>query len=280
MAKQNLHQIQVKSQSLEWLYVPDYVYSNENGIERKLQMIIPYKRIWDEDKKFPLVLFIPGAAWHRQEMYNGIPYRAELAKRGFVTADVQVRESDIDIFPAAITDVKRAIRFLYTIADQYHIDMNHIFLAGESAGGHMALLAGLTAATGEFDPEFDSEKPCKVNGIISISGPTDMFLSKGTGPMEAFIGTDCMSHAVERATAASCGTYVTKEREIPPILMIHGQEDCIVTIEHSRSFYRKLQQYDKEVDFYEVINENHGGPTFWGKEILDIVEGFIKKHCN
>lgn len=279
MPKQHFEKIKIEKKELEWLYVPDVVYSESEGITRHIQMIIPYKRVWEDNKRYPLVVFIPGAAWHRQEMYNNIPARSELAKRGFVIAEVQVRESDLAIFPAPIIDVKKAIRFIYTLAEQFHIDMNNIFIAGDSSGGHIAMLTGLTAGYPEYDSDFNSERSCKVNGIITYYAPTDMFLSEESGPMEDFLGTDKMSHVPERAKNASSATYVSKEREIPPILLFHGMEDSVVTIEHSRSLFRYLKECDKEVEYYEVEEEDHGGASFWGKEILDKVENFIKRNC-
>jgi len=80
------------------------------------------------EEKFPLILFIPGSAWHKQEMYNDIPQYAALAQRGYVVAAMEYRESDIARFPAQIEDVCNAVRFIPTIADNFHIDTKNIFL--------------------------------------------------------------------------------------------------------------------------------------------------------
>lgn len=107
MSKQNRKTITVTTDQPEWLYIPDVVYWESEGLKRCLQIIVPYKHNWEQTKKVPLVLFIPGSAWHRQEMYNNIPARAKLAKRGFAIAEVQYRESDLAVFPAQVIDVKR-----------------------------------------------------------------------------------------------------------------------------------------------------------------------------
>ena len=279
MPEQYFKKLKIEKKDLEWLYVPDVVYSEYEGIKRQLQLIIPYKRNWSENEKYPLVIFLPGSAWHRQEMYNNIPARSELAKRGFAIAVVQYRESDLATFPAQVIDVKKAIRFIDTIADQFHLDTNHIFIAGDSSGAHIALLTGLTATYGELDMDFDNKPTCKVNGIISCSAPTDMFQSEGDGPIEDLLGTDHVNQVPDLAKSASCRTYISSEREIPPILMFHGLEDEVVSIEHGRSFFHCLKQFEKEVEYYEIENEGHGGASFWGEDMLDIVEHFLKKHC-
>jgi acetyl esterase/lipase len=279
MAEQLLKRLDVKKKELEWLYVPDVEYFEYENCKRYLQLIIPYKRNWVEDKKYPLVLFIPGSAWHRQEMYNNIPARSELAKRGFAIAEVQYRESELDIFPAQVIDVKKAIRFIHSIAEQFHIDTDNIFISGDSSGGHIALLTGLTAAYGELDSDDKNNIGCNVNGIISYCAPTDMMLSNGDGPIEDLLGTDDVINVPDLAKSASCATYLSGERKIPPILMFHGLQDEIVSIENGRNFFEKLKQFDKEVEYYELENEGHCCPTFWGKDILDIVEKFLKRNC-
>jgi acetyl esterase/lipase len=243
-----------------------------------LQLIIPYKRNWLDNKKYPLVLFIPGSAWHRQEMYNDIPTFSELAKRGFAIAAVQYRESELATFPAQVIDVKKAIHFIYSIAEQFHIDTENIFLSGNSSGGHIALLTGLTASYRELDSG-DNNTPCKINGIISYCAPTDMYLSNGDGPIEDLLGTDDLTKVPSLGKSASCETYISSERTIPPVLMFHGIQDEVVSIENGRNFFEKLKQFDKEVEYYEIENEGHCCPTFWGKDILDIVERFLKRNC-
>jgi acetyl esterase/lipase len=279
MAKQLLKTLNVEKKDLEWLYVPDVEYCEYENCKRYLQLIIPYKRNWLDNKKYPLVLFIPGSAWHRQEMYNDIPTFSELAKRGFAIAVVQYRESELAIFPAQVIDVKKAIHFIYSIAEQFHIDTENIFLSGNSSGGHIALLTGLTASYRELDSDEKNNIPCKVNGIISYCAPTDMYISNGDGPIEDLLGTDDVTKVPSLSKSASCATYISSERNIPPVLMFHGIEDELVSIENSRNFFEKLKQFDKEVEYYEIENEGHCCPTFWGKDILDIVERFLKRNC-
>lgn len=278
MADQSLKRLDVEKKELEWLYVPDVEYSEYENCKRYLQLIIPYKRNWLENKKYPLILFIPGSAWHKQEMYNNIPARSELAKRGFAIAEVQYRESELAVFPAQVIDTKKAIRFIHTIAEQFHIDMENIFISGDSSGGHIALLTGLTAAYGELDLD-TSNIPCVVNGIISYCAPTDMLLSSGDGPIEDLLGTDDVTNVPELAKSAACATYLSGERDIPPILMFHGLQDDLVSIDNSRNFFNMLKRFDKEVEYYELENEGHCCPTFWGNDVLDIVERFIKRNC-
>ena len=92
--------ITVDTDALQWLYSPDWEYHDYGTCKRHLQILFPYRREMKEDEKYPLILFIPGSAWHKQEMYNDIPQYADIAKRGFVVAAMEYRESDIAaLFP-------------------------------------------------------------------------------------------------------------------------------------------------------------------------------------
>lgn len=279
MLRQSCESITIVPDELEWLYVPDVVYLEDKGIKRCMQMIIPYKQSWREEEKFPLIIFIPGSAWHRQEMYNNIPARAKLAKKGFIIAEVQYRESELAVFPAQVIDVKRAISFIFSIASQFHIDTDNIFLAGDSSGRHIALLTGLMDDVKNLEDE-NSNTIYHINGIISYYAPTDMFLTKKEGPMEDLLGVNDVKDAPELARNASCKTYISAEKKIPPILMFHGKKDEVVSIKHSRDLFDILKECDKEVEYYEIEESGHGGAAYWTDEILDIVEKFVKRNCN
>lgn len=99
--------IAANSNEIQCLYSQDWEYYDYGDCKRHLQIIFPYKQEMKEDEKYPLILFIPGSAWHKQEMYNDIPQYALLAKRGFVVAQIisiltQVKSFLWEIHPADI----------------------------------------------------------------------------------------------------------------------------------------------------------------------------------
>ncbi len=116
--KQNITISLSESEELEWLYVPDCEYYDYGNCKRYMQIIFPYRCEMTSEERYPLILFIPGSAWHKQEMYNDIPKLATLAKRGFVVAAMQYRESDIATFPAQVEDVCNALKFIPTVSDK------------------------------------------------------------------------------------------------------------------------------------------------------------------
>ena len=101
-------EIEVKFDDVEWLYSPNWEYFDYGNCKRHLQVIMPYSRKGLK-KKYPVIFYVTGAAWHKQEMYNDIPKLAELAKKGAAIISIEVRESDIAIFPAQVEDIKNAM---------------------------------------------------------------------------------------------------------------------------------------------------------------------------
>ena len=287
MEREGFNKIELECDDLERLYIPDVVYAEYSECKRHLQLIIPNRYEGTKQEKYPLILFIPGSAWYRQEVYNSIPSYSKLAERGIVTAILQYRESKIAHFPAQLQDTKAAIRFLITRAEEFHIDVNRIYVAGNSSGGHIALLTALTNAHEEFDTELYPEISFEIKGVIAESAPTDIMKCVATPipswfpedfrPSFDLLGVKEIEENNELAKAASCEKYITKETKIPPILLFHGTEDRIVSVEQSRSLFELLTNFDKEVEYFELIGWDHDGPIFWTKEIIDIIDRFIKR---
>ncbi len=253
----------------EWIYIPDILYRQIDGHQRRIQLITPY---YDAPgRRYPLAVFIPGSAWHRQEMYNKLPTLSTLAQRGLVVASVQVRESDIAPYPAQVEDAAAAVCYLLAHAEEYRIDPARVFLMGDSSGAHIALQTMLTA------PELP------LRGVVDLFGPTDILLCTADSapsdfpngrPTEWLLGVrDVMAHQAE-AARASCAPYIT-DKPLPPVLILHGDADRVVSIEHSRLLYRLLTERGHRADFIEVAGAGHGGMEFWSGDALERMVEFL-----
>ena len=212
-------------------------------------------------------------------LYNDIPQYAQLARRGFVVAAMEYRESDIATFPAQVEDVCNALKFIPDIADNFHIDMNRIFLMGNSSGGHIAMMSALFSAHGLY------EMLPKISGVISESGSTDLLICAKepfpswmkVRPSAVLLGVDAIEGNEELAKKASCDMYITEDIELPPVLLIHSEYDPIVSVENSRALYEKLEATHHEAFYYELEdNDAHGGATFYDSKVLDIIQEFCE----
>lgn len=272
--------IEVDPNETQWLYSQDWVYYDYGDCKRHLQILFPYRQGMGEDEKYPLILLIPGSAWHKQEMYNDIPQYALLARRGFAVAAMEYRESEIAAFPAQIEDVCNALKFIPGIAGNFHIDADKIFLMGNSSGGHIAMMSVLFNAHGLCDalPE--------VSGVICESGSTDLLICAKEKlppwmrkrPSAALLGVEEIEGHEELARRASCSMYISEDIDLPPILLIHSEKDPIVSVENSRTLYERLTESHHTAYYYELEdNDAHGGATFYASAILDIIQDFCEK---
>ena len=168
----------MSDQEMDTMYIPDVEYMNIDGISRVLQILVPRKRVM-ENEKYPLIVYVQGSAWHKQNVYQHVGQLNYLCKQGFVVAIVQYRESDLVPFPAQIEDTKTAIRFLRKHHEEYFIDEQNVFLFGDSSGGHVALVSGLTSKLPLFNSNLYSEYSNEVRAIIDFYGVVDITMEDG-----------------------------------------------------------------------------------------------------
>ncbi len=284
---EGMKDIAISRKTMGAFYRNDIVYINRSGIDLTLQMLIPEYADGTQEK-YPCIAFIQGSGWTKQDVYFNLPQMVSFAKRGYVVASIEYRASAVAALPAQVHDVKTAIRFLRKNADEYKIDTNNFFIWGDSSGAHCALLAGMTDGVNGLDTDDYGDYSIDANAIVDIYGPTDfvrlaqmfsaMDHSKADSPEGLVLGGVDILSETELAKKYSPITYVSKEREIPPVFIIHGDKDRVVPFEQSTEFADKLNECGKEYLFYRLEGADHGGPQFWHEDVLDIIDSFLKKH--
>lgn len=139
---------------------------------RKLKLDLFYPEIIKD--KMPIVIFIHGGGWKSGEKSFLHPMAVEIANEGYLCVTVEYRLSPEAIFPAAVFDIKTAIKWIKINADNYNADSSKVNLVGCSSGGHLAALCGTTANNFLIDSE-DSLKAVSpiVKTVINIDGILD-----------------------------------------------------------------------------------------------------------
>lgn len=265
------------------VYIPNVEYAQVDGVKLHLQILIPSTRNQPE-MICPCVVFVQGSAWMPQDVYAQIPRVSRLAERGYVVAVVEYRHSGIAPFPAQIMDARNAIRFLRVNAQQYHIDPEQIIVSGDSSGGHTAMFAGMIHDDVENNlfPGVSAEVKGIVNyyGSTSVmaedSNPTQLLHCQADSPEGMVMGHVDLRNNRELKRKLSVECNITEDSVIPPTIILHGTKDCIVNCEGSAILYRQMKKCGKDVKLYLIKGANHGGPEFWTREVLDIVDGFIR----
>lgn len=260
-------------------YRPDVVYAKYGDVERRLQIIMPHR----SGEKFPLIVYVQGSAWRQQDLYAAIPNLSHIAAKGYAIASVEIRDTGIARFPAAVEDVKCAIRFMRKHADEYGIDPKRVAVWGDSSGGHLALMTGLTI--GRYDNGLYSEQSDEVSAVVDYYGVTDLLtLGKyndildhdaADSPEGLLIGGRVQEH-VELAKQAS-PIYQDLDQKLPPFLIIHGDSDPIVHVNQSIEMYKALKERGQRVLLYKVAGAEHG-PGFWSPQVLAVTEKFLSAY--
>ena len=272
-----------KKDNYEIFYREDVAYIERNGRTLYLQIIGPI----DAKEELPCIVYIPGSAFHEQNVKERVPGLSYLAQRGFVVAVLEYRGSECAIFPAQALDAKAGIYFMREHAKEYGIHPDNIFLMGDSSGAHTAMIAAFSYGIDELEEEGRKSSKSLVKGVIDLYGPTNFATMNQEpssqdhrtpdSPEGCEIGGKPVLEHPELVKPTVVATYVQKERELPPILMFHGTNDELVPFGQGCELFEALTKAKKDATFYQVIGAHHGGREFWTKEVLDIEEAFIRK---
>lgn len=241
-----------------------------------LDLYIPPKLIESGDRLLPVIVWVHGGAW-RSGSKDNVPI-GRFVKQGFAIASIDYRLSPEARFPAAVHDIKAAIRFLRAQAITYGLDPQRFAIAGASAGGHLAALVGvsnghptLEGTVGEY-PRTSSD----VQAIISFYGASNLqsILSQSTPhglsvrvpALKLFLG-DLPEQVPELAALASPVRQV--DSRDPPLWLIHGDADPQMPFAQSRELAAVYREQKLPVELTNIQGGVHGGTEFFTDQRLD-----------
>lgn len=261
----------------------DVVYEHRSDTDLHLQIIRP-----KGSATLPCVVYVVGSAWFKQNCKWQIGNMSRFASRGFVVAIVEYRHSGIATFPAQTIDCKNAVRFMRRNAAKYGVDTRNVFAWGDSSGAHTVLMAGLTdGVAGLDDPDF-ADVSAAVNAVVAYYPPTDLTrikdvptaISKGeaTSAEGQLLGHRAIADIMDEARAASPNYYVSRARQIPPVLIATGTRDRIVPFQQSDIMAHSLADNGKQFTFLALKDADHGSWEFWTRDMFDRVEAFMRQN--
>jgi acetyl esterase/lipase len=235
----------------------DVVYSHACGEDLQLDLYAPK----DVSGPLPAVVILHGGGWAKGSHEVMRPAAGALAAHGYVAVSVGYRMAPRHKFPAQIHDAKCAVRWLRANAERYQIDGERIGTLGFSAGGHLALLLGLTEPKDGLEGEGgNAEQSSRVQAVVNVSGPTDL-TRPGWDPVIDGAIADLLGGTRAQIPgvfwAASPLAYV--HRGAPPVLTIHGTEDPVVPYEQAQLLHASLRKAKDVSQFQTLHGKDHGG---------------------
>jgi acetyl esterase/lipase len=243
------------------------VYSCEPGY-RPLFLDL---RIPQHGKPPALIVWIHGGGWIYGSRRRLPPHLFENAVQdqmidaGYAVASVDYRLAREAGFAGMLLDVKAAIRWLRGHAADFDIDPERVILWGESAGGHLAVMAGLCTKLDDVERTGEHlEQPETPTVIVDWYGPTDLTVmshlepatdTEESGSTAEHPATILQQHGNWTYAELSTTTYI--KPDAPPMFIAHGAADHIVPVGQSRELVAGLRAVGATVDYLEVPGADH-----------------------
>jgi acetyl esterase/lipase len=230
-----------------------------------------------------LIVWVHGGAWHSGSKAS--PPLSFVAS-GYALASIDYRLSVEAKFPAQMYDIKAAIRYLRANAAQYGYRADKIIIAGSSAGGHLATLAGVTNNDRELEGNLGrhTQTSSAVQAILDYYGPTNFttIMKQSTphgvgvrGPAMALL----LGHTVDNTPdlAKKASPVLQVDAHDPPLLIFHGDQDIQVPINQSHELVGVYKANNLNVRMEVVHGAGHTEKPYFDPPYQQIVETFLKE---
>lgn len=236
----------------------DQQYGFESGVPLKLD-------VWQAktNESVPTVIYFHGGGWLNGDRTDATRYMMPWLVRGWNVVDVEYRMSGTALAPAAVEDARCSLRWVYRNARQFHFDTDRILVTGDSAGGHLALMTGMLRDSDGLDNDCPmdpsiNDKPLKVAAIVDWYGPTDLN-ELIEGPKQSFYAVAWFGSELNRETQARRVSPLNYVRPgLPPVFIVHGNEDPIVPYTESVRLHEGLDSAHVPNQLYTVQGGHHG----------------------
>ncbi|MCA9080164.1 MAG: alpha/beta hydrolase [Planctomycetaceae bacterium] len=245
---------------------PDVVYGHKDGMALTFDVFTP------EQPNGAGVLWLQSGGW-----YSGWrePEQMAAASRGFLDAGYTVfivRHGSAPRFqvPDAIADVQRCVRFIRLHASDYGVFEDRLGVTGGSAGGHLTLMLATTGDDG--NPEAKDrvlQHSSRIRCGVALYPPTDLrgWTTDPPEEIKKHAGLKPpLSFAAELEASVSPVVHVTSDDA--PVMLIHGDKDVLVPIEHSRNIDPLLTEAKVPHELIIVAGAGHGYSPEQNRDIV------------
>lgn len=259
------------------------IYCTTNGHQLKIDAFYPKQKSASPQIA---VVIIHGGGWRSGNRTQHYPLAQKLASLGYVCFTPEYRLSTEALFPAAIYDVKAAIRWVRKNATDYNVDTSKLVVLGFSAGGEMAAFMGTTGNIPLFEgTDCNMGFKSDANAVVDIDG-TLSFVHPETGEGDdskrTSAGTYWFGYSKaekpEVWRAASPLTYADKQ--CPPILFLNSS---VARMHAGRNDYISIMnKYGIYTEVHEFENAPHSFCLFepWFDPTVKYIDDFLKKVFN
>ena len=202
------------------------------------------------DRALPTIVSIHGGGWFYgdKELYSH--YCMRLARRGFTVVNFNYRLAPEYKYPAPLEDTCAVMRWMMEHADEYYIDLNNVFMLGDSAGGQLCHQVLTMLTNRKYADLFDFSPPegfcvnaCALNCGCYFLPFSRVITPKRCGVIfEAYIPEDY----IPLLKQFKVGKYATKH--FPPAFVMSAANDYLRFM--AKPMYRLLRRKGVEAQLH------------------------------
>ncbi|SRR6266508_389764 len=241
--------------------IPDVVYGHKDGLALTLDVLRP-----KTNANSSAVIFIVSGGWvsHYTPPQQAAERFQALLDKGFTVIIVRHGSSPKYLIPEIVGDVRRAVRFIRFNAKRWGIDPNRLGVFGGSAGGHLSLVIGTAADSGDPNAKEDFMKESdRVASVVVYFPPVDLRpRARGVRrtPAAGMDGRLRQFPALnfEREKAPDYSPIVHVSPDDPPTLLIHGDKDDLVPVSNSKIIHEAFRKNNVKTQLIIIEGAGHG----------------------
>jgi acetyl esterase/lipase len=244
------------------------------------------------------VLHLHGGAWRVGTPAMLDSRSAALAGRGYTVVQVQYRLLGHAPWPAPVTDVRSALRWVVSNADQLGVRPDAMVLWGHSAGGHIALTTAATLPDHTLDHGDDERHvPISVAAVIDCYAPVSFhpgdtsMLQMGPAGIDlaailanqrsdgALPAIDLLEKSCTQAQADAISPLALIDPDYPPTMIVHGTADVLIRPINSRRLADELARLgviSELVTFAECNHEFDAAPSY-AAAVVAHIDVFLRR---
>jgi acetyl esterase/lipase len=268
--------------SPEFTRTEDVVYGRKFGTALTLDVFQPAKA-----NGCGILFMVSGGFYSSHEAINPAFYEPFL-RRGYTVFAVVHGSQPRFVIPEIVQDIHRSVRFVRHNAQRYGLKPDCLGITGASAGGHLSLTMGTQGTSGPGDARDPIDRQSSaVQAVACFFPPTD-FLNWGSegldavgvGPLTGFKGafgvrSDTDETRREYGKEISPINYISSN--LPPTLIIHGDDDRLVPIQQAEMFVQRARELGaSQVKLITRQGADHGWPGML--DDLEIFADWFDEH--
>jgi acetyl esterase/lipase len=256
--------------------IADQAYSRVGGVARLADVYLPETG----SSRLAVVIWLHGGGWRFGDRHLAPDLLSFARKTSLAVVSIDYRLSDEAKFPAAVEDVKAAVRWVRSVADKFGFDGDRVGLWGSSAGGHLAACAALSRESQFLTSEYAGFSS-SVQAVVDGYGPTNFARIDADRVRTTTVGADAESLAIGKVLPAGDpdsfesrflgGPVMDAPAQVeladpvhyvrgggPPFLILHGQSDTLIPWSQSKYLFDALNATGDETVLALFEKLGHG----------------------